>query len=113
MERISTFGKRLAEYRTMKKLTYEELSVLTGVLAQTLNRYELGQRVPKVDLANDIAEKLSVNPLWLQGFDVPMVYEAPEILGAAAHFDLSKLSPEAIAEYNQLVEYFAFKYKDE
>lgn len=113
MVRVSTFGKRLAEFRAMKDWTLEQLADLTGVAAQTLNRYELEQRVPKVDAANDIAEKIKVSPLWLQGFDVPINHEPPEVLGAAAHFDLKKLSPEAIEEYNRLIEYFAFKYKDE
>lgn len=113
MERISTFGKRLAEFRALKELTFDQLADLVGIAPQTLNRYELNQRVPKVDIANDIAEKLGINPLWLQGFDVPLSQEAPEIIGAAAHFDPSKLTPEAIEEYNKYIEYLAYKYGKE
>ena len=48
---------------------------MTGIPAQTLNRYELGQRVPKIDTAVKIAEAIGINPLWLQGYDVPEVLE--------------------------------------
>lgn len=70
MKRISTFSKRLKEYRASKGYTLSELEKLTGVPSQTLNRYELEQRVPKVDVVNDIAEKLGINTLWMQGFDI-------------------------------------------
>ena len=70
MKRISTFAKRIKLYREQKELTLAELGVIADVPAQTLNRYELGQRVPKVDVAIEIAEKLNINPQWLQGYDV-------------------------------------------
>lgn len=38
---------------------------------QTLNRYVLGQREPKIGTAAAIARSLGVDPLWLQGFNVP------------------------------------------
>ena len=46
-----------------------------SIPAQTLNRYELAQRVPKVDTVNKIAERLGLNPLWLQGYNVSMSLE--------------------------------------
>lgn len=44
---------------------------------QTLSRYELEQRVPKIDTAVEIAESLGINPLWLQGYNVPMEEQLP------------------------------------
>lgn len=80
MKRIATFAERLAEYRTIRDITLEQLSKETDLPAQTLNRYELGQRIPKVDVANDIAAKVNVNPLWLQGYDVDMAeIHRPEV----------------------------------
>lgn len=67
-----TLAERIKEYRTMERLSLAELSEKTGIPPQTLNRYELGQRVPKVDAAAEMAERLHINPLWLQGYDVPM-----------------------------------------
>ena len=72
MDRISTIAERLKEYRNLKSMTLSDLGKITDIPPQTLNRYELEQRIPKIDVAIEIAEKLHVNPLWLQGYDVDM-----------------------------------------
>lgn len=69
MKKVTEFSERLKAYRTSHGLSFADLEALTGIPAQTLNRYELGQRVPKIDMAYDIAQKLGVNLLWLQGFE--------------------------------------------
>jgi repressor LexA len=74
MKQVTSFAKRLKSYRDDHSLSLAELEKITGVPAQTLNRYELGQRVPKIDVATAIAGKLNLNPLWLQGYDVPQDY---------------------------------------
>ena len=71
MRPISTIAERLKNYRTSRNLSFNDMERLTGVPAQTLNRYELGQRSPKIDIALNLAEALHVNPMWLQGYDVP------------------------------------------
>lgn len=65
-----TFGNRLKDLRTSKNLTLDEFSKLLNVPAQTLNRYELGQRTPKIDVVYEISEKLQVNPIWLSGYEL-------------------------------------------
>lgn len=72
MKRISNISSRLKEYRDMYNLTLADMERKTGIPAQTINRYELGQRVPKIDIAVSIAEALKINPLWIQGYDVGM-----------------------------------------
>ena len=72
MDRTSDVSKRLKEYRERNGLTLAELSAKCGVPAQTLNRYELERRIPKIDTAVAIAEALDINPLWLQGYNVPI-----------------------------------------
>lgn len=72
MERVSDFAKRLKEYRERSDLTQLDISKKCGIPYQTLSRYELRQRVPKIDTAVEIAEALGINPLWLQGYNVPM-----------------------------------------
>lgn len=67
MERVSDISKRLKEYRDRFNLTQLDVSKKCRVPYQTLSRYELGQRVPKIDTAVEIAEALGINPLWLQG----------------------------------------------
>jgi transcriptional regulator with XRE-family HTH domain len=75
MELVSTFAERIGSYRTKYDYTLAAFSEVLGIPAQTLNRYELAQRVPKVDTVNKIAERLGLNPLWLQGYNVSMSLE--------------------------------------
>lgn len=70
MTRIATFAIRLKEYRETNDLTLADMESKTGIPAQTINRYELGQRIPKIDTAIAIADALNINPLWLQGYNV-------------------------------------------
>ena len=70
MKLISSFPERLKEYmKAHGNMTYDELSKITGYPPQTLNRYALGQRTPKIDDFANIATSIGVDPLWLQGFD--------------------------------------------
>lgn len=77
MERVSNISKRLKEYRERFNLTQLDISKKCGIPYQTLSRYELGQRKPKIDTAVEIAEALGINPLWLQGYNVPMDEQLP------------------------------------
>lgn len=87
MERNATIARRLREYRVDSGLTLAQLSQKTGIPAQTLNRYELGQRAPKLDVAVQIAQAIGVNPLWLQGYDVGKTQ--PSLPEGAAAIDLN------------------------
>lgn len=77
MERISNIAQRLKEYRERFDLTLADVSKKCKIPMQTLSRYELEQRVPKIDTAVEIAESLGINPLWLQGYNVPMEEQLP------------------------------------
>ena len=71
MELESTFGARLRELMEERGDTYEQLGERLHMTPQTLNRYVLGRREPKVSTATAIAMTLGVDPLWLQGYSVP------------------------------------------
>ena len=71
MELESTLGARLGRLMEEQGLSYEQLGARLGMNPQTLNRYVLGQREPKVGTAAAMARALGVDPLWLQGYDVP------------------------------------------
>jgi len=85
MNHISNFAERLKIFRENNKLSFSELEKITDIPAPTLNRYETGQRVPKIDTAVGIATSLNVSPLWLLGYDVSIDYQVPE------HFMLDRL----------------------
>lgn len=75
MEKETTLGRRLLQIMEERGLNYDRLGRLLEMKPQTLNRYALGQREPKAGVATEMAMKLGVNPLWLQGYDVPRVDE--------------------------------------
>lgn len=58
MERISSIAQRLKEYRERFGLTLSDVSKKCKIPMQTLSRYELEQRVPKIDTAVEIANEI-------------------------------------------------------
>lgn len=64
-----SFAERFKEISDGK--TYRELSDMLSISKSTAHAYVTGDRVPKVDALNTIAEKFNVNPMWLMGADVP------------------------------------------
>lgn len=96
MERTSDVAHRLKEYRNRFDYTLADLSEKCHIPAQTLNRYELGQRKPKIDTAVEIAEALGINPLWLQGYDVPIENQLPPEENKPAEPELDELDKEFI-----------------
>ena len=73
MVRESSFGARLRALMEERGLSYEQLGALLGRNPQTLNRYVLGRREPRISAAADMARILGVDPLWLQGYDAPRI----------------------------------------
>lgn len=71
MEKQELLGQRLRTLMEERDLNYEALGRLLDMRPQTLNRYVLGQREPKARVATEMAEKLGVDLMWLQGYDVP------------------------------------------
>lgn len=71
MERSATFGSRLRQVMEERGLTYTTLGQRLKINPQTLNRYALDQREPKTGTATAIALALGVDPLWLQGYEIP------------------------------------------
>lgn len=78
MEKVETLGKRLAQLMEERELNYDRLGRLLNMKPQTLNRYVLGQREPKARVVTEMAVQLDVDPLWLQGYDVPRSAQSPQ-----------------------------------
>lgn len=119
MKRIATFGSRLRQYRTDRDLTLDALEKIIHVPAQTINRYELEQRVPKIDTAVEIASLLSINPLWLQGFDVPLsllqsaCYQNQDMKVSAEAKEIAKAFDKATPKEQNLVRLTLSEYLDD
>lgn len=94
MKRISTIAERLKEYRASHNLSLGDMERLTSIPAQTLNRYELGQRSPKLDIAVKIADSIHVHPMWLQGYDVGENEKMPATEHDDGLSEISKLFSE-------------------
>lgn len=84
------FGDRLRQLRRSRGLSQDELAALLGTTKQVLSRYETGQRVPRLSVVADYAQKLGV-PLSVLSGESPAGEEAPAahgrrvpILGSAA-----------------------------
>ena len=79
MDKQESLGKRLRTLMEERQLNYEALGRLLEMKPQTLNRYVLGQREPKAGVVTDMAVRLGVDPLWLQGYDVPRESRSDEL----------------------------------
>lgn len=75
MERNVTFGERLKQVMLERRLSYAELGRLLDMNEQTLNRYVLGTREPKISVSNHIAARLKADLYWLQGAQRPDHFE--------------------------------------
>ena len=119
----------VGKYESSKTEVIPSVDVLTRI-ADHFNvsiDYLLGRTNDPVDYDDgDLIDEIPGSILDAFGGDVKKAVEfqkqvdedalnekPPVILGAAAHFDPGKLSPDDLAVYKQLIEYFANKYKDE
>ena len=58
-------GKRIKKYRKEKELTQEDLGNKIKKSTRTIQKYELGEVTPSIDVTYDIAEALEINRLDL------------------------------------------------
>jgi transcriptional regulator with XRE-family HTH domain len=63
----TTFGKRLAEVRKLKKLSQDELAKKVEVHGAVIGRYERDEVKPSIEMAAAIAEALEVSLDYLVG----------------------------------------------
>ena len=54
------FGDMLKAIRKERSLTQDELASILGTTKQVISRYETGQRVPKLTVAQEYARRLGV-----------------------------------------------------
>ncbi|MDU7210125.1 MAG: helix-turn-helix transcriptional regulator, partial [Streptococcus sp.] len=61
-------NNRIKELRKKKKLTQEELAEKINVTKLTISRWERGERVPKSDKAQQLANYFGVSVAYLLGY---------------------------------------------
>lgn len=72
-------GRNVKEYRTLKGWTVEELARKAGVSPSVLDAYEKGRCAVGLDLVQEIARKLKVDPRDLMAEDRPQIVQAPDL----------------------------------
>ena len=83
-------AKRLKFAMDANKLTAKQLSDKSGVSEPSISQYVHGTFAPRNKTAAKLAKVLQVNPMWLMGFDVPMVDPASDFLRNIAEGNIKK-----------------------
>ena len=71
-----TFGEKLKQIRISRDLSQDEMAIILGTSKQVISRYEKGQRTPRITVAKDYAEKLSVPINYLIDDSIDSISEA-------------------------------------
>lgn len=69
---LKVSSKRLGSLLSELGISQQELADKSGVLKSSINQYLSERATPSNINAGKMAKVLSVDPLWLMGFDVPM-----------------------------------------
>lgn len=65
-------AKRLDKALNMNKISANDLASASGVAKSLINHYLSAEHIPSEENAKRLSSVLSVNHLWLMGFDAPM-----------------------------------------
>lgn len=74
---IDTFANRLTRALSIRNMKPIELAEITKIDKSKISSYMSGRYKAKTDGLKIIADALSVSPVWLMGYDVPMEKEKP------------------------------------
>ena len=58
---MASIGENIKYYRKLKKLTQKQLGALIGCATITIQQYEAGKFVPKIDRLQRIADALGIS----------------------------------------------------
>ena len=75
------FSERLKEFRDKNDLTQVQLSVLTGISARMIQKYEAGTARPRLDIAEKLAKALNTSTDELLGNADMLVAQAANKYG--------------------------------
>ena len=78
-KRVSTTAHRLKEALDLRNMKQSDLSRITGLDKGSIHHYLTGKYEPKSRAIQKMASALSVQEMWLWGYDVPMEKEDKKI----------------------------------
>lgn len=78
-EPIESCAIRIKKALAIRKMTQSELCRKTKIATSAMSEYLKGLYDPKQDKVYIMAQALSVDPVWLMGFDVPMEQDNEKI----------------------------------
>lgn len=109
---VLTLTEKLDLLMAEKKINRSQLAVQSGVPYTTIvSLYEKGSDNVKRSTLLALSRFFDVSLDYLA--DDSVEERKPQILGAAAHFDVSKLTPEGLSQYEAFMQYLADKYTKE
>ena len=84
-------------------LSFRDMERITGIPYQTLNRYALGLRSPKITVIPELAKKMNVSDRWLMGLDEeqPTTTKGDELLAALQSNPTKLMLAEWICRLNE------------
>ena len=95
------FGDKLRAIREDKNMTQDELAALLGTSKQVISRYETGQRVPKITVAIEYAQKLNIPAIYFTDNTISSIDEATASVGKS-NFYCSKQEQFLLEKYRRL-----------
>ena len=73
MDNRHSIGSKIQKYRKLKDMTQDELSKQSGIYLSTIKKYENGERNPKPDQLQKIAEALGISVTVFLDYDINTV----------------------------------------
>ncbi|MCT4564998.1 MAG: helix-turn-helix domain-containing protein [Maledivibacter sp.] len=111
---MEKFVKRLQILLEEKNINQKELANYVDVTEVTISRYMNGERKPRIEIINKIAEVLDTTTDYLLGRSDIKNSEENKVITRAFHsLDIDGLPDEAIKEVEKYVELIKLKYKQQ
>ena len=108
MDNRHSIGSKIQKYRKLKDMTQDELSKQSGIYLSTIKKYESGERNPKPDQLQKIAEALGISVTVFLDYDINTVSDVLSLV-----MKLNEQSPLKINDVIQNLDPKIFKSKNQ
>ena len=103
----SNSNERIKQLLSAVQMSQTEFCERTKITKSALSHYLNGDRQPRQDQIDKIAQTFNVNPSWLMGYNVPMYDDVK--LGAEAadeRIEIEKLSAQGVSHERLMAYYY-------